>query len=571
MIKVAEKSVVKKVAMGIVIVCVTLVLLLLEIVQGFIEGATVIGGALSGNPADVTTLSLMIAQEFSPQPIAGYACIDPDSLESGQKGSAQSGSSWTDAIVFDGNNNNQLVAALLTGGYLSSDGQANLVTADGKYGVYGLISPGSGRNYGISVEDALDPALATNFVVPRFSNAMNVVDPKLWSSNPSKAASAVAYAALQPDKQFTDNEIKTAWGKTEEQLKKLNISGNLTAPPVSMAPEVAAILGKNEQLFQAIREATGNDPNLQLALIMAPGIEDSWNNEASNADGAYGMYRIQHPVGAPLPGPPVHTDITVQDAMDPVLAMKYMLPTFKAAIDPNNHNRKVDFPSTLWTSNPKLAAEYTIFNAERPAELYHLTQGQGRVDDVYNKSLQIMQANGSSTQFIDEQCVSALEPSAQIDLNSGPVGFERSVVIKTASGLLGTPYSWGGGHGAYGPTYGICAGGAAWNDCHIAGVDCSGLTRYAFHAVNVDIGGTAADQWHKTKQWQEPMDKAQPGDLLFWTGSDGSYADPGHVAIYVGGGKAVMAPQSGDVVKIADITTPFWQNSFVGATDPYQQ
>jgi cell wall-associated NlpC family hydrolase len=301
-------------------------------------------------------------------------------------------------------------------------------------------------------------------------------------------------------------------------------------------------------------------------------LESGWVNDGPPGGGAYGPFQIQHPSDAPVAGPPIHGNITVSDAQNPLLAAKYMLPAYQAGMDPKNTSRKVNFPSTLWTSNTKLAAEYTAYNAEKPAEPYHLAQSQGKVDEAYNASLLVMKALGSSTQFIDSNCLSALSPNTPLGtLPDGPAGQTRSQVINTATSLLGTPYSWGGGHSAYGPTYGICAGGTAWNDCHIAGVDCSGLTRYAFHAVNVDIGGTAADQWHKTKQWQEPMDKAQPGDLLFWTGSDGSYADPGHVAIYVGGGKAVMAPQSGDVVKIADITTPFWQNSFVGATDPYQQ
>ena len=56
----------------------------------------------------------------------------------------------------------------------------------------------------------------------------------------------------------------------------------------------------------------------------------------------------------------------------------------------------------------------------------------------------------------------------------------------------------------------------------------------------------------------------QAGDLVFW-GTDAS--DPGsivHVALYLGGGKVVQAPESGDVVKVS----PMWWRNYVGAVRP---
>jgi len=41
----------------------------------------------------------------------------------------------------------------------------------------------------------------------------------------------------------------------------------------------------------------------------------------------------------------------------------------------------------------------------------------------------------------------------------------------------------------------------------------------------------------------------QPGDLLFYAGSDGTASNPGHVVMYVGNGQVIAAPHTGTVVQ----------------------
>ena len=41
-----------------------------------------------------------------------------------------------------------------------------------------------------------------------------------------------------------------------------------------------------------------------------------------------------------------------------------------------------------------------------------------------------------------------------------------------------------------------------------------------------------------------------PGDLVLTPGSDGTLASPGHVGMFIGRGLVVVAPHTGDVVKI---------------------
>lgn len=74
--------------------------------------------------------------------------------------------------------------------------------------------------------------------------------------------------------------------------------------------------------------------------------------------------------------------------------------------------------------------------------------------------------------------------------------------------------------------------------------DCSGLTKAAWASVGVFLDHYTKDQWGEGRAVSR--DELQPGDLVFFY--------PGslhHVAIYIGGGKVVHAPHTGDHVRMA--------------------
>ena len=56
----------------------------------------------------------------------------------------------------------------------------------------------------------------------------------------------------------------------------------------------------------------------------------------------------------------------------------------------------------------------------------------------------------------------------------------------------------------------------------------------------------------------------QPGDLVFWATTPSNPSTIHHVAIYLGGGKMVEAPESGDVVKVSNMR---WKG-YAGAVRP---
>ena len=70
--------------------------------------------------------------------------------------------------------------------------------------------------------------------------------------------------------------------------------------------------------------------------------------------------------------------------------------------------------------------------------------------------------------------------------------------------------------------------------------DCSGLTQTAYAKAGITIPRTAAEQ----QKFTQRISKAElrPGDLIFW----GNPAH--HVAMYIGGGRIIQAPQTGEKI-----------------------
>ena len=87
-----------------------------------------------------------------------------------------------------------------------------------------------------------------------------------------------------------------------------------------------------------------------------------------------------------------------------------------------------------------------------------------------------------------------------------------------------------------------------------SGFDCSGFTHYVYAHFGKEIGGWTVPQ--ESAGTQISVSQAQPGDLLFWGARGNTY----HVAIYLGGGQYIAAPEPGQSVKIGNIR--YYQPSF---------
>jgi peptidoglycan DL-endopeptidase CwlO len=110
-----------------------------------------------------------------------------------------------------------------------------------------------------------------------------------------------------------------------------------------------------------------------------------------------------------------------------------------------------------------------------------------------------------------------------------------ATAIAYARAQLGKPYIYGG------PTAPGTSGG----------FDCSGLVMMAYQAAGVSIPRTSEDQWAALPHVPSP----EPGDLVFFAGSDGTVASPGHVVLYIGDGKVIQAYATGWPVMISSLAS----------------
>jgi peptidoglycan DL-endopeptidase CwlO len=82
--------------------------------------------------------------------------------------------------------------------------------------------------------------------------------------------------------------------------------------------------------------------------------------------------------------------------------------------------------------------------------------------------------------------------------------------------------------------------------------DCSGLVMMAYRSAGVNIERTSEQQW--ATETRIPADQAQPGDLVFFAGADGTPTSPGHVGLVIGGGQMIEAYATGFPIRVATYT-----------------
>lgn len=125
----------------------------------------------------------------------------------------------------------------------------------------------------------------------------------------------------------------------------------------------------------------------------------------------------------------------------------------------------------------------------------------------------------------------------------GEVAMARA--MDTVMDQVGRPYLWGG-------------------TTPQAGFDCSGLIYYAFRdLLSGDLPRTANGMYHWSKSTPVVLDSLKRGDLVFFRIKAASAAD--HVGVYLGDGKFVQAPRTGENIRVSSLSGNYWQRHYLGA------
>lgn len=155
----------------------------------------------------------------------------------------------------------------------------------------------------------------------------------------------------------------------------------------------------------------------------------------------------------------------------------------------------------------KQAADIFVKNYEKRKNANSLTNNrQKNASDYFSNITQVIvnTSSSSSGQF------------ASVDLSN--VSQDRKAIVQRAQNELGKPYIWG----AVGPK----------------GYDCSGLVSYCLTGKHSRIGTTST-----FRSWPT-ANPPQPGDVC---------SASSHCGIFIGDGKMIHAPHTGDVVKVAKV------------------
>lgn len=97
-----------------------------------------------------------------------------------------------------------------------------------------------------------------------------------------------------------------------------------------------------------------SDPNVRAAMLMGAFLESGANaNSVGDQGTSFGPFQIHLPA---------HPGVTAQQAQDPQFAVAFMLPAYQNGVS--------QVPSSLWQTNPALAAATAAFKAERPLNMY---------------------------------------------------------------------------------------------------------------------------------------------------------------------------------------------------------
>lgn len=201
-----------------------------------------------------------------------------------------------------------------------------------------------------------------------------------------------------------------------------------------------------------------------------------------------------------------------------------------------------------------LKASIAEQQATKESEKQALAQ-QKAAFEAEQKRVREQQAQAAAVQQAAQQAQASASSSSNASVNYGGSSSSQSSSVSSNAGVSNVvipstpaPAPSGNGSAIVAEAYKHIGKPYVWGAKGPDTFDCSGFTRYVYLQVTGrDIGGWTVPQ--EGAGTIIPVSQAQPGDLYFWGSRGSSY----HVAIALGGGSYIHAPQPGESVKVGSV------------------
>lgn len=154
-------------------------------------------------------------------------------------------------------------------------------------------------------------------------------------------------------------------------------------------------------------------------------------------------------------------------------------------------------------------------------------------------------ATTKKTQKASQKTAKKAASGTLADAHKAKVQKATKVAMNKLMQQIGKPYRWGGSSPR-------------------TGFDCSGLVYYAYKdLVKIRIPRTANEMYHLRDAAPIERSELKNGDLVFFRTQGRGTAD--HVGVYVGNGKFIQSPRTGQEIQITSLSEDYWQRHYVGA------
>lgn len=224
----------------------------------------------------------------------------------------------------------------------------------------------------------------------------------------------------------------------------------------------------------------------------------------------------------------------------------------------DNARKKEELLKTL--NEQKQALNDYFVDVENKQKTHDNTTTQEMSTDLTNKTIQVQTFTDAVKDTVSELLNwlqnNPIKPKvdtsdipdigAVAGVGAGGSAIHGATIAESSKAYIGTPYVWGG------------------TDLE-KGVDCSGFVQGVYKQNGIDIPRTANEQYISEKgQNIVSTTNLQAGDLIFFDFEGKGKAT--HVGMYLGNGKMIHAPTTGQTVKeeVDIFNNRYWSNHFLG-------